>query len=136
MGSFGSFKLKFEVITFEDFMEATESSTRRTATHSLEGARQHICYGMARVFLNTPLRRFGFRCDKYVIAGFDGQFHVGSRCRVSSIRSLAPFMNFEGKVVMDLGCNRGICSMLSCASRFQGDRVNISSEAIEEGEPG
>jgi len=91
-------------------MEATEIlNSAVVPSIILNGPVQHLCYGMARVFLNTPLRRFGFRCDKLCNRWDSMDSFISDRVADVSLyrQRFAPFMSLEGKVVMDLGCNRG-----------------------------
>ncbi|HEX6045239.1 MAG TPA: class I SAM-dependent methyltransferase, partial [Pyrinomonadaceae bacterium] len=66
-----------------------------------------LCYGLATVFLG-PLRRYGSRTP--AIKRFDSneQYFKQRVAETSQYRQLfSPFVSFEGKTVLDLGCNRG-----------------------------
>jgi len=118
-------------------MEATETLNSAIAPSIvLNGPMQHLCYGMARIFLNTPLRRFGFRCDKLCNRWDSMESFISERVAEVSIyrQRFAPFMSFDGKVVMDLGCNRGyLLDAFLREQKFKAIGVDISLEAIEEG---
>lgn len=67
----------------------------------------HLCYGLAVAFLG-PLRKFGSRTP--AITRFDSdENYFGQRVAdTSHYRELfARHVSFEGKTVLDLGCNRG-----------------------------
>ena len=118
-------------------MEATEIlNSAVVPSIVLNGPVQHLCYGMARVFLNTPLRRFGFRCDKLCNRWDSMDSFISDRVADVSLyrQRFAPFMSLEGKVVMDLGCNRGyLLDAFLREEKFKAIGVDIDSKAIEEG---
>ena len=66
-----------------------------------------LCYHLAVAFLG-PLRRFGSRTPN--ITRFDSteKYFEQRVAETSHYRKLfSPFVSFEGKTVLDLGCNRG-----------------------------
>ena len=68
---------------------------------------QSICYALAVAFLG-PLKKFGSRTP--AIKRFDSneEYFKQRVADTSHYRKLfAPFASFEGKTVLDLGCNRG-----------------------------
>ena len=68
---------------------------------------ESLCYYLASCFLG-PLRRFGSRTR--AITRFDSnENYFGQRAaETSHYRKLfSPFVSFEGKTVLELGCNRG-----------------------------
>lgn len=75
---------------------------------SINNLRQRTCLALARSFLKGPLKRFGFRAP--AITRFDSmENYIEDRVAdVSDYRSLfSRFAKFEGKTVLELGCNRG-----------------------------
>ena len=67
----------------------------------------NVCYGLAVAFLG-PLRRFGSRTPSVTRFDSDQQYFEQRVADTSHYRQLfAPHTSFEGKTVLDLGCNRG-----------------------------
>lgn len=66
-----------------------------------------LCYGLAVAFLG-PLRKYGARTPAITRFDSDEQW-VGQRvAETTQYRQLfSPHVSFEGKTVLDLGCNRG-----------------------------
>jgi len=67
----------------------------------------NLCYGLAVAFLG-PLRKFGSRTP--IITRFDSneKYFEQRVADTTHYRQLfAPHVSFEGKTVLDLGCNRG-----------------------------
>ena len=75
----------------------------------LSGIKDRMCLSVAKLFLpNGPLRQFGFR--KSEITRFDSMDNwISDRIeQIEEYRKLfEPFADFEGKTVLELGCNRG-----------------------------
>lgn len=74
----------------------------------LRGVRRRAAHALATAFLRPPLKRFGFRTPS--VTRFDSmeEWTADRLTEVEGYRRLfAPFARFEGKTVLDLGCNRG-----------------------------
>lgn len=74
----------------------------------LRNVTEGLCYNLALAFLQTPARKFGFRTP--AINRFDSQeVYLADRvAEVAAYRRLFErFTRFEGKTVLDLGCNTG-----------------------------
>lgn len=66
-----------------------------------------LCYGLATAFLG-PLRKFGSRTPAIKRFESNEQYFAQRVADTSHYRKLfSPFVSFEGKTVLDLGCNRG-----------------------------
>lgn len=66
-----------------------------------------LCYGMSRAFLG-PLKKFGSRTPAITRFNSDKEYFEQRVADTSHYRTLfSPFVSFEGKTVLDLGCNRG-----------------------------
>lgn len=88
---------------------------------------------MSKLFLNGSLKQFGFR--KAEITRFDSmQNYVADRVEQISdyLRLFRPFVSFEGKTVLELGCNRGylLNSFLQHES-FRAIGAEIDPEALQ-----
>ena len=87
---------------------ANNSSPASPPQAGIESLSQKLCYGLAMAFLQTPLRRFGFRTP--AITRFDSA-EVYIEDRVADTLAYAQlfgrFTPFEGKTVLELGCNTG-----------------------------
>lgn len=67
----------------------------------------NLCYGLAVAFLG-PLRKFGSRTPTITRFDSNEQYFKQRVADTSHYRALfEPFATFEGKTVLDLGCNRG-----------------------------
>jgi len=67
-----------------------------------------LCYAMALAFLQTPLKRFGFRTPSITRFDSTDNWEADRVADVSAYRKLfTRFAQFEGKRVLDLGCNKG-----------------------------
>jgi ubiquinone/menaquinone biosynthesis C-methylase UbiE len=66
-----------------------------------------LCYGMSRAFLG-PLKKFGSRTPAITRFDSDKEYFEQRVADTSHYRTLfSPYVSFEGKTVLDLGCNRG-----------------------------
>ncbi|HET9525789.1 MAG TPA: class I SAM-dependent methyltransferase [Pyrinomonadaceae bacterium] len=66
-----------------------------------------LCYGLAVAFLG-PFRKLGSRTPAITRFDSDKQYFAERVAETSHYRKLfAPHVSFEGKTVLDLGCNRG-----------------------------
>jgi ubiquinone/menaquinone biosynthesis C-methylase UbiE len=84
------------------------SSAALATQAGLGSVSQKFCYGLAMAFLQTPLRRFGFRTP--AITRFDSsEVYIADRVTDTSAYAqlFQRFTPFEGKTVLDLGCNTG-----------------------------
>jgi ubiquinone/menaquinone biosynthesis C-methylase UbiE len=74
----------------------------------VRGLRQRACYALASAFLRPPLRRFGFRTPAITRFDSNEEWVADRVAEVSAYRQLfGKFTAFEGKTVLDLGCNTG-----------------------------
>lgn len=93
-----------------------------------------VCLAVSKLFLkNGPLKRFGFRKDE--ITRFDSMEEwVGERVEQINdyVELFEPFVSFEGKTVLELGCNRGYLmnSFLQHAN-FEAIGAELDDEALE-----
>ena len=68
---------------------------------------ESLCYYLASCFLG-PMRRFGSRTPAITRFDSNEKYFEQRVAETSQYRRLfAPFVSFEGKTVLDLGCNRG-----------------------------
>jgi ubiquinone/menaquinone biosynthesis C-methylase UbiE len=66
-----------------------------------------LCYQLSLVFLG-PLRKFGSRTPAITRFDSNEQYFQQRVAETSQYRALfKPFVSFEGKTVLDMGCNRG-----------------------------
>jgi ubiquinone/menaquinone biosynthesis C-methylase UbiE len=66
-----------------------------------------VCFNLARIFLG-PLRKFGSRTPSVKRFDSNEQYFKQRVADTSHYRELfSRFLSFEGKTVLDLGCNRG-----------------------------
>ena len=74
----------------------------------IRGLRQRACYALASAFLRPPLRRFGFRTPAITRFDSNEEWVADRVAEVSEYSGLfKKFTAFEGKTVLDLGCNTG-----------------------------
>src|SRR5687768_18153971 len=67
----------------------------------------NLCYGLAVAFLG-PFRKLGSRTPAITRFDSNEQYFAQRVADTSHYRKLfAPHVSFEGKTVLDLGCNRG-----------------------------
>lgn len=109
-----------------------ESDNNRPPLH---GLRRRFVYSVARAFTETPLRRFGFRTPK--ITRFDSM-EAWTGDRLAEVEGYAElfrrFTAFEGKTVLDLGCNRGyLLDAFLRAEKFVAVGADISEKDLAEG---
>jgi hypothetical protein len=75
----------------------------------VSGLSARVCLRVSKLFLNKGLlKRFGFR--KNEITRFDTmENYVADRVeQIGEYQELfSPFVSFEGKTVLELGCNKG-----------------------------
>ncbi|CAN5265640.1 hypothetical protein BH10ACI1_BH10ACI1_33510 [soil metagenome] len=100
----------------------------------LEGFSQNICLKISKMFLNNgPLKRFGFR--KTEITRFDAmENYVADRVeQINDYKELfRPFASFEGKTVLELGCNEGyLLNSFLQNEKFDAIGAELNSEVLE-----
>src|SRR5262245_43399550 len=99
----------------------------------VQGLSANLCLAMAKVFLDGPLKRFGFR--KKEITRFDSMENYVAD-RVEQIddyaRLFRPFASFAGKTVLELGCNGGyLLNGFLQRENFRAIGADISREALQ-----
>jgi SAM-dependent methyltransferase len=104
------------------------------APHEVSGLSAKICLAASKLFLsNGPLKRFGFRKDE--ITRFDSmENYVADRVeQITEYQELfKPFVSFEGKTVLELGCNMGyIIDSFLQQENFQAIGAEINGEALK-----
>jgi SAM-dependent methyltransferase len=104
-----------------------------TPTRHLRGIRRRAAYLLARAFTETPLRRFGFRTPE--ITRFD-TMEAWTGDRLAETEGYANlfrrFTPFEGKTVLDLGCNRGyLLDAFLGRESFEAIGADISESDLE-----
>lgn len=98
------------------------------------GLRAKFCLNLARLFLSGPLKRYGFRND--VNTRFESM-NEWMADRVEQIEEyehlFKPFCAFEGKTVLELGCNRGyLLNAFLQVESFNAIGADIDVEALGE----
>src|SRR5215213_8533659 len=89
-------------------MSVRSVSTSAPPRPEVRGLRQRACYALASAFLRPPLRRFGFRTPAITRFDSNEEWVADRVAEVSAYRQLfGRFTAFEGKTVLDLGCNTG-----------------------------
>lgn len=104
------------------------------AAPKLEGISPRVCLTISKMFLNNgPLKRFGFRKDE--ITRFDSmENYVADRVeQINDYQELfRPFVSFEGKTVLELGCNKGyLINSFSQAEKFDAIGAELDAEALK-----
>jgi SAM-dependent methyltransferase len=99
----------------------------------VQGLSANLCLAMSKLFLKGSLKRFGFRKEE--ITRFDSmENYVADRVEQISdyLHLFRPFVSFEGKTVLELGCNKGylINSFLQ-QEKFQAIGAEIDPEALQ-----
>ena len=93
-----------------------------------------LCLNISKLFLKGPLRRFGFR--KPEITRFDTMENwVNDRIeQIEEYQVLfKPFIAFEGKTVLELGCNKGyLLNSFLQHENFDAIGADIDEYALEE----
>jgi 2-polyprenyl-3-methyl-5-hydroxy-6-metoxy-1,4-benzoquinol methylase len=120
---------KREVTMSDSVVDKTISSTGQA-----HGLHAKLCLNMARLFLTGPLKRYGFRND--VNTRFE-RMNEWMADRVEQIEEyehlFKPFCAFEGKTVLELGCNRGyLLNAFLQAESFDAIGADIDREALDE----
>src|SRR5262245_926194 len=99
----------------------------------VQGLSANLCLAIAKLFLNGPLNRFGFR--KQEITRFESMENYVAD-RVGQIddyaRLFRPFASFAGKTVLELGCNSGyLLNSFLQRENFRAIGADISREALQ-----
>lgn len=107
---------------------------RINTTPKIEGVSPKVCLAISKLFLNNgSLQRFGFR--KAEITRFDSmENYVAERVeQISDYQELfRPFVSFEGKIVLELGCNKGyLINSFSQTEKFDAIGAELDSEALK-----
>lgn len=111
-----------------------QTVTNMPIAPAITSARTKACLAASKLFLkNGPLRRFGFRKEE--ITRFDSMDSWVSE-RVEQINDYSelfgPFVSFEGKTVMELGCNRGyLLDSFLRGAKFDAIGAELDTEALE-----
>ena len=95
-----------------------------------------LCLALVTPFVNGPLRRFNAR-----LRPVGQRFESSEKYEADRLESmdeyrqlLSPFASFEGKTVVDLGCNRGYLLQAFLAhERFEAIGVDIDPVALQIG---
>lgn len=108
-------------------------SDSQTHPIKLKGVSRKVCLGVANLFTRTPLRKFGFKTD--AITRFDSMDNYVSD-RVEQINEyeelFKPFCTFEGKTVLEIGCNRGyMLNAFLQHEKFKAIGADINDDALE-----
>jgi SAM-dependent methyltransferase len=111
-----------------------ENVINNPTTPKIKGFRPKICLAVSKLFLkNGPLKRFGFRKDE--IVRFDSmENYVNDRVeQITEYQELfKPFVSFERKTVLELGCNKGyLLNSFLQHNNFQAIGAEINPEALE-----
>lgn len=110
-----------------------EVANTNIPTAKVSGLSANVCLAISKLFLSGPLKKIGFRKDE--ITRFDTMENYVSD-RVEQIDDylhlFRPFVSFEGKTVLEIGCNKGylINSFLQ-HSDFEAIGADIDPEALE-----
>lgn len=95
--------------------------------------RAKLCLNVSKLFLKGPLRRFGFRTPE--ITRFDTmENYFNDRIeQIDEYQALfKPFITFEGKTVLELGCNKGyLLNSFLQHEKFNAIGADIDEEALE-----
>ncbi len=100
----------------------------------INGISPRICLAISKLFLGSgPLKRFGFRKDE--ITRFDSmENYVADRVeQIEEYQELfRPFASFEGKTVLELGCNRGyLLNSFLQHENFRAIGAELNAEALQ-----
>lgn len=85
---------------------AIGSSAKPPAVPAVRGLAPRVCLQLARLFLTSPLKRFGFRAAPRFES--DSEYVADRVDQTGEYRELFNrFTHFAGKTVLDLGCSSG-----------------------------
>lgn len=101
----------------------------------VSGISAKACLAVSRLFLTGSLKRFGFRKEE--ITRFDTmENRIADRVEQIEeyVQLFRPFSAFEGKTVLDLGCNKGyLLNSFLQKENFTAVGADINAEALEIG---
>ncbi len=111
-----------------------EPVNKLNAAPRVEGLSAKVCLSLSKLFLSGgPLKRFGFRKDE--ITRFDSmENYVADRVeQINDYQELfKPFADFEGKTILELGCNKGyIINSFLQHENFRAIGAEIDADALK-----